>query len=278
MGAAAAVAGGVRGVGFSVVRYRPGVVVDGVVVDASGLLALRASMIEAGITERLRAADLTRVRLLYRAGQNVSAASLETAQAAAAVAVAREQAVRAQVVAMYGAGVAAVVAAADGPVARIAAGDAALVAVAVGGGLQGVPPADASARDGAGAAVALRYVGMMAHAPAGLAGMGAYYVAPVLPAGLAVAVRLPAGAVLRGYRVPASAVIYRPDLMAVFVEMAPDHFTLTPLVGGVALGGGRGYFVPVGALPHDPVIAVAGAGLLLSIIESPKSAAAPDDD
>ncbi len=262
-----ALAGGVRIATLALTRFQPARVADGVVTDPAGLLTLRAGLIDAGIRAHLAAAELARTRQLFRAGQNVSAASLQQAEAADALATARCQALAAQAIARFGPVLAGMMARSTGPVAAMAVGKASLVAVA----LTASPPPRATARDAAGAPITLTFIGAMAHAPAGRIGPGAYYRAPLLPAGEPLALRLDQGGAHRGYLIPASAIIYRPGRRAIFIETAPHRFTLTALRGAVpvrAEGTLRSYFVRRTHLPPHPTVAIAGAGLLLSIIAS----------
>jgi hypothetical protein len=274
----AANAAGVRTAPLVLITDRPIQRVSGVVIDPSHLLALRASLIEAQIRERLAATELNRTSQLYRAGQNVSAASLERAQATHSLAQARLSAIRAALIAPYGTALADLATQPDGALARIAQGRAALVEVAV----PDHPPLHAVARGRSGGPLMLRFVGMAAHVPPGLAGEGGYYVtspiqagpiqASPIQAGAVLAVRLPLGPPAQGYRIPASAVIYRQDFDGVFVRTAKNRFTF------IRIDRAKGRFVPRAALPPHPVIAIDGAGLLLSLMKTRTATAADDDD
>ncbi|MCW8308363.1 hypothetical protein AruPA_15085 [Acidiphilium sp. PA] len=267
IGSGPALAGGVRTATLALTRFQPAREADGVVIDPAGLLTLRAALINAGIRAHLSAAELTRTHELYRAGQNVSAASLQQAEAADALATARLQALTAQAIARFGPALAGMMAQPTGPVAAIAAGKAALVAVA----LTASPPPRASGRDAAGAPITLKLIGAMAHAPAGRIGPGVYYRAPLLPAGEPLALHLDQADAHRGYLIPASAIIYQPGRRAIFVETAPHRFSMVALRGAVPVrtGGRLRYaFVRRANLPPHPAVAIAGAGLLLSIVAS----------
>jgi len=262
--------GGVRTATLPLIRFQPHRSADGVVTDPAGLLTLRADLIAAGIRAHLAAATLARTRQLYGAGRNVSAASLQQAEAADDLAAARSRALTAQAIAEFGPALAAMIARPTGPVADIASGSAALVAVA----LAGSPAPHATARDAAGTSFTLALIGAMAHAPAGRIGAGFYYRAPLLPAGEPLALDLDRGGPHRGYVIPASAVVYRRGHRAIFIETAPHHFTLITLRdAGAASGLSGGEFVRRAALPPHPIVAIAGAGLLLSIVAGHHGAA-----
>ncbi|MGC9269782.1 hypothetical protein [Acidiphilium sp.] len=279
--APAAAAGGVVTARLPLIRYWPVRDADGVVQDPSRLLALRFALITAEVQARLTATDLARTEALYRAGHNVSAASLERAQAAQASAASNLAALHAQAVTRYGAAIAAVITRPTGPVAAIALGKAALVELSLGMTSLRSPSRTATARDFGGRTVILRFLGTSGRVPTGLVGQGLYYSGPLLPAGLPLAVQLRDKAAQTGAIVPASAVIYRRRGSAVFVEMAPGKFRLTPipLTDPVRVHGDlRGYFVSKTVLPQGKPVAVGGAGLLLSINAAQTDHVRPDDD
>lgn len=241
----------------------------GLVENPAPVIGLRARLLAAAVREQLTQEEMRRTVLLYRTGRNVSAASLEQAKSAQAVAAGRVAALKAKSVATFGTALAAAMTKSSGPEAALAGGAASLVEVSLlGSGLRS-PPLHATARAEAGGRFSLTLIGSAGHVPRGVAGQGIYYLGPALPSGLSLDVRLPAGPATAGYILPRSALIYRPHGRAVFVRTGPTRFVLHPLPAMAAVrrhGMLRGYFVPEAALPHGGPVVIGGAGLLLSIM------------
>ncbi|MDD2875985.1 MAG: hypothetical protein PHT60_02015 [Acidiphilium sp.] len=250
----------------------------GMVVDPAPALALHELIVEAEAGQRLADATMARTRTLFGGAGNVSKASLQQAEAQAAVAQARLVGLQAEARAKFGAVLGTALIKGGAPLEALARGDA-LVEVSVPGAALGVPPRAASAPHG----VVLRLIGPAGHVPPGLVGETLYYTGPDLPVGLPLAVRLPVGGARRGVMVPANAVIYHADGASVYIEIAPGRFKSI----GISLGetidrhdGLAGYFVPDGVLPPGVKLVVRGAGVLRSIDKSAaqKSAGDPDGD
>lgn len=260
--------GGVKVASLPLVRFAPARSGYGMVGDTAGLIALRGALLEAAAHERLTRATLTRAAQLYHAGRNVSVASLEQAQAAQASAEARLATLRARLISEYGAALADQLARSSGPGMALVLGKASLIEVSVAAPILPSVPAQATARSDHGPAVALTLIGPAGHVPTGLVSQGLYYLGPLLPAGMPLAVRLPIGPSRAGYIVPRSALIYRDHHPAFFQETAPGRFAITSLATAAVVrsdGCLRGYFIRHALLPHGGPIAVAGAGLLLSM-------------
>lgn len=265
--------GGVRTERLPLIRFSPSHHAYGLVRDPAPLLSLRASIIEDEARLRLADADLKRTQQLYHAAHNVSEASLEQAQAKQGVAAARLAADKAKASALYGSSLGDALAASAGPVAALAAGRTSLVEVSLAGPALPRPPRQALAQG-----KALKLIGPAGSVPSGLIGQSFYYSGPPLPSGMPLPVRLPEGAARSGYAVPLSALTYRGGKASLFVETSPGRFAMIPVPMDDSIrkdGRRRGYFVPRRAIPPGALVAVQGAGLLLSVAEHRKAKAKP---
>ncbi len=257
---------------------------EGRVLDPAPALALRGRIVAAAAAAKLDAATLDRTRQLYRAAGNVSQASLEQAEAAAASSAARLAALRAEAIARFGAPLGRAIAQ-DGPAFRALAGGGALVLVVQAGPALKPAPARATARLPDGTAAALRDIGPAGVQPPGLLGQALLFTGPPLPVGAPLDVSLPAGRRIAGYDVPVAALVWHRGRAFVFVRTAPGRFAAVALGGGGLLapsgvdpsapvgagssapsGAGQTQFVPAAALPRAPAIVVRGAGLLNSML------------
>lgn len=282
--AGAARDGGVKTRHLPLIRHTPSRKAYGMVESPSQVLSLRASIIEAAAQLQLAEANLKRTSQLYHAAHNVSVASLEQAQAAQSVAAAKLAALKAKAVARYGSSLGNTLSAPEGPLAGLAAGKVSLIEVSLGAPTLPHPPRQAAARAD-GKTLPLTLIGAAGSVPAGMVGQGFYYIGPALPSGMPLSITLPQGAPRSGYAIPLSALVYRDRKASMFVETRPGRFLMVPVPMSTEIdtdGGTEGYFVPAKLMPRDAVIAVQGAGFLLSVAAhqkaKAKSSADPDED
>lgn len=274
LNAKAARDGGVKTQHPPLIHYAPSRDAYGIVENPAAVLSLRASIIEAAAQLQLADANLKRTSQLYHAAHNVSVASLEQAQAAQAVAVAKLAALKANAAATYGSSLGQALLATDGSVAALAAGKASLIEVSVSAPVLNNPPTRATARVQNSLPMPVTLIGLAGQVPMGMLGQGFYYAGPALPSGTPLSISLPEGAARRGYAIPLSALVYHDRSASMFVETRLGQFTMVKVPMGTKFhhaGAAPGYFVPERLIPRGAAIATQGAGLLLSIAAHDKA-------
>lgn len=257
----------------------PGIAAYGTVIDPTPVIALRSRIIAAQAELTLADANLARTRKLYRAAGNVSEASLQQAEAHAAVARSDLVALQETGKARFGIVLGTAIDNGGIPFHRIATGGS-LVSVVYNITPLALPPPDARATTQDGSQVALQSIGLAGRIPKGLLGQAFLYTGPTLAIGTSLAVTLNSQNKLAGYNVPAGTLVWHDDSAFVFVRVKPRRFTMYKITTGQPVRQDNrvtGYFVSKADLPDKPVIVSSGAGLLNSALTGGSHAASGGD-
>lgn len=213
-----------------------------------------------------------RAQKLYKDRQNISAAELQTAEAAyrvdqAGVAAAQSQLRTLAVTAQqgWGAALADAVASDSDLLKQLIGGQKVLLQVTLRPGQAVAPPRAGAvvALDGGGR-VALDFVSAATKTDPAIQGIGFYFTAPagsgLLP-GMSVVALLPEGATVEGAAVPAAAVVWEGGRAWVYFRIATDTFARRPVLAERRAADGN-YLIP--GIPEGAEIVVGGAQVLLS--------------
>lgn len=256
----------------------PGVAAYGMVIDPAPVIALRSRIVAARAMLTLADANLARTRKLYRAGGNVSKASLQQTEADTTVAQARLTEMRAEAKTRFGSALGAAIADGGAPFRAIEAGGSLVSVVQTGASLAAQPAAWARTPDGS--RVVLQPVGRASRIPKGLLGQAFFYTGPALAIGSPLAVTLVTNGSVAGYDVPATALVWHDNTPFAFVRTGARRFAMYPVATTEPVRHAAtvsGFFVPDADLPNQPTVVTSGAGLLNSALAGSVEAPADDD-
>lgn len=257
----------------------------GVVMDIQPLVDWRGQYVTAQAQEQaartqwaVAKAERDRLRTLHADDQNASLKSVQAAQAeeerarsAAAAAGASLRVLQANALQQFGTVLAGWAEGRPGPMRQLVARQASLVGIALG---DGVPPPKLQVSAGAGPRWTSTWVGRSVRADPKLgAGLQVYVVPAALPTNASVVAWLPDGG--SGVFVPLPAVVWYADQPWAYVRRDGSHFARVPLLDAAETPDG---YVAHGGIAAGASVVTQGAGLLLSVEQTPPPSAAPCKD
>jgi len=247
-------------------NYQERVRAYGTVVQLPELITLRATMEKAQAIAAASRHESERLEKLHQENQNVSAKSLQAAEAQAGADAADVQAAQAQARQRWGGVIARWLVQRSQELDRLVQGQEVLIQITLPAGVAlSEAPDTASIQTAAGNTFAARLVSPTSATDPHVQGQSFFYIAAAHPAGLLpgmnIVAELPVGARRQGVLVPATAVVWNAGKAWVYVQKTPEQFVRR--ASPTDQPAGNDWFVATGLTPGEKIV-VNGAQLLLS--------------